>query len=145
MGSGTSGSGNDQENNACGIAMSHAYTLIAPFEMMDANGVEYRMYMFRNPWGSTGYSGAWAPSDPNWTDDLVAQVPFGYDPRHEDTTNDGLFFAPYATLDTNVNGNNGCFSDVTINHYRDAAGYTDNWFDAIDMDEQLHTYTFTIP
>ena len=72
MGAGTSGSGNDQESNACGIAMSHAYSVITGFEMTDANGVTHKMLMVRNPWGSTGYSASWAPADPNWTDALVA-------------------------------------------------------------------------
>jgi len=80
MGTGTAGSGNDQETNSCGIAMSHAYSLIAPFVMTDANAVEHKMMVFRNPWGSTNFSGTWAPDDANWTDALVADVPFGIDP-----------------------------------------------------------------
>ena len=72
MGAGTAGSGNDQETNSCGIAMSHAYSLIAPFEMTDANGTVHQMLMFRNPWGRTDYTGTWAKDDQNWTDDLVA-------------------------------------------------------------------------
>jgi len=72
MGAGTAGSGNDQENNACGIAMSHAYSIITSFTMTDANAVAHEMLMIRNPWGSTGYSSTWAQGDANWTDDLVA-------------------------------------------------------------------------
>ena len=72
MGASTSGSGNDQENNSCGIAMSHAYSLITIFTMTDANAVDHEMLMFRNPWGTTTYEGTWCAADSNWTDDLVA-------------------------------------------------------------------------
>jgi len=72
MGAGTAGSGNDQESNSCGIAMSHAYTIITSFTMTDANAVAHEMLMIRNPWGSTNYSGTWAEGDANWTDPLVA-------------------------------------------------------------------------
>lgn len=33
MGVGTAGSGNDQVTNSCGIAMSHAYSIIDAFTM----------------------------------------------------------------------------------------------------------------
>jgi len=36
MAASTSGSGNDQQTNSCGIAMSHAYSMIAAFQMTDA-------------------------------------------------------------------------------------------------------------
>lgn len=72
MGAGTAGNGNDQENNGCGIAMSHAYSILAPFSMTDASGTVYKMYLIRNPWGSTYYSSDWKGSDSRWTDALVA-------------------------------------------------------------------------
>jgi len=81
MGAGTEGAGNDQENNGCGIAKSHAYSLITAFTMTDETNVDYDMLMFRNPWGITQYVGQWSPHDDNWTDELVAQVPYGLDPR----------------------------------------------------------------
>lgn len=66
-GVGTAGGGNDQDKNVCGIAMSHAYTLLAAFNMTDGSGVVHRMLMVRNPWGSNYYNWTWNPSDPNWT------------------------------------------------------------------------------
>jgi hypothetical protein len=143
MGSGTAGSGNDQETNACGIAMSHAYSLIAPFEMTDANGTVHKMLMFRNPWGTTNYSGTWSAADANWTDDLVAQVPHSIDPR-TDSAADGVFVTPLAAVDT-AEGAGGCFSDLVINHHRDDEGYTDEWYDATDDDGAKHSYKFTVP
>ena len=46
---------------------------------------------------------------------------------------------------TGSGGAVACFSDVVINHHRDAEGYTDQWFDAVDMDEAQHIYKFTVP
>ena len=50
-GVGTAGGGNDQETNVCGVAMSHAYSVLAAFNMTDASNVVHRMFMIRNPWG----------------------------------------------------------------------------------------------
>jgi hypothetical protein len=91
MGAGTSGEGNDQVQNQCGIAKSHAYTIISTF-IMDGE----KMIMMRNPWGSTYYSGPWSKSDSRWTNSKVAQVPFGIDPRTSDEL--GVFTIPLATF-----------------------------------------------
>ena len=72
MAGGTAGGGNDQETNACGIAMSHAYSLISAFTMTDAAGTAHDLVMFRNPWGVAEYTGTWSKDDANWTDELVA-------------------------------------------------------------------------
>ena len=56
MGAGTAGSGNDQVTNACGIAESHAYSILAAFTMTDASGVAHKCYLIRNPWGVAYYN-----------------------------------------------------------------------------------------
>ena len=140
MAAGTDGGGNDQETNACGIAKSHAYSIITAFTMTDANGNEHDMVMLRNPWGMTQYSGTWFKDDPNWTEELVAQIPFGIDPRTI-ADQDGIFVIPKE----NLIWDNGCIGDFGIAHYRDNEGYTDDWFDATDMDEEYHYYYFTVP
>lgn len=71
MGAGTVGSG-DAYSNDCGIAMSHAYSIISVFTMTDAEGEEHKALLIRNPWGSNGYSWHWKHNDPKWTDELVA-------------------------------------------------------------------------
>lgn len=81
MGAGTAGSGNDQTQNSCGIAESHAYSIIAVFTMTDSSGVEHKCLLMRNPWGTCNYNQEWSKDDSRWTDDLVAQVPFGVDVR----------------------------------------------------------------
>lgn len=36
--------------------MSHAYTILAAFQMTDASGVAHKCYLIRNPWGVTYYN-----------------------------------------------------------------------------------------
>lgn len=67
MGAGTAGAGDDSMYNDCGVAMSHAYSLISAFTMTDASGTEHRCLLIRNPWGMNGYSWTWSRNDPNWT------------------------------------------------------------------------------
>lgn len=50
MSAATNGNGDDSFMNSCGIAMSHAYSVISVFTMTDASGVEHRMLLMRNPW-----------------------------------------------------------------------------------------------
>jgi len=88
MGAGTS-AGSDSTYNDCGIAYGHAYSILTTFSMTDAGGTEYDMVMLRNPWGVTYYSGTWDYDDANWTDALVAYVPWSIDPRTSNT--DGIF------------------------------------------------------
>jgi len=58
------------------------YTVLSAFTMIDAKGTNHKVYLIRNPYGCDyNYKGAWNATDPNWTDALVAQVPFGIDPR----------------------------------------------------------------
>lgn len=92
MAAGTDGTGNDQVTNTCGIAMSHAYAILAAFEMTDTSSVAHKMLLMRNPWGTTGYSSTWNKDDSNWTDALVAQVPLSIDPRTSNTL--GIFTVP---------------------------------------------------
>jgi hypothetical protein len=82
MAAGTNGE-SDKTTNHCGIANAHAYSIVDAFTMTDTNGVTHKMVMARNPWGITGYTGAWNQTDPNWTDALVSQVPMGIDPRND--------------------------------------------------------------
>lgn len=72
MGAGTAGSGNDQLKNSCGIAQSHAYSIIAAFTMTDAAGTSHKCLLMRNPWGTVYYNQEWNKNDGNWTDALVA-------------------------------------------------------------------------
>jgi len=94
MGAGTA-AGSDTTSNSCGIAYGHAYSILSAFTMTMADGVTTEKFvMIRNPWGSTGFNNAewrsmgdWdentdtAPTmGTSWTDALIAQLPFGFDP-----------------------------------------------------------------
>jgi hypothetical protein len=58
--------------NTCGMVQGHAYSMIAAFEMTEANGTKHKMYLMRNPWSLTYYSSDWNPNDSRWTNALVA-------------------------------------------------------------------------
>lgn len=63
VGAGTNGGGNDQEKNSCGMAKSHAYTILAPFVVNSE-----KLLLVRNPWGKTDYSVAgWKHDSAIWT------------------------------------------------------------------------------
>ena len=142
MNAGTNGSGNDQVTNSCGIAMSHAYSMLAAFTMKDASDVEHKMLLFRNPWGTTGYSANWKHDDTNWTDALVAQVPLSIDPR---TSKDkGIFAIEMTRFGPQTDSANNCFGDFSVSHIR--TGYSNNWYDqnaAVDSEEVF--YEVTVP
>ena len=54
MSAGTAGNGNDSERNICGIAKSHAYAIITPFELTSKDGfLKTQLLMMRNPWDYT--------------------------------------------------------------------------------------------
>ena len=60
--------------------------------MSDASGKVHSMFMIRDTLGTANkYNQTWNATDPNWTDALVAQVPFGIDPRKSQITG-GVFF-----------------------------------------------------
>lgn len=139
MGTGTAGNGNDQENNSCGIAMSHAYSIISAFEFTDADTSEVSLlYAIRNPWGVAYYSGDFDATDSRWDNSAnVDQVPLGIDPT--DTETHGIFIAPYTVY---LEGSE-CFSDFQIGHYRDGEGYSTTWYDALDMEDGVTDFYFT--
>jgi hypothetical protein len=94
MGAGTTGT-SDRDTNDCGIAQRHAYSIMAVFEMTDGAN-NHRMIMLRNPWGATYYTDDWSYTDSRWTNELVAQVPFGLDPRTSPSI--GVYTMPIETF-----------------------------------------------
>lgn len=96
MGASTA-SGSNQTPNDCGIPYGHAFSIMTTFTMSGT-----KMIMLRDPFGSTGYNGLWHKGDTAWTDALVAQVPFGVDPRTSDS--DGIFVMPIATFTATDSG-----------------------------------------
>ena len=54
LGAGTFGS--DDSYNQCSIVAGHAYSVIAVFELKTGDTVDHRMFMVRNPWGTSSYN-----------------------------------------------------------------------------------------
>jgi Calpain family cysteine protease len=52
------------------IPYSHAYSIIAVFNIKASNGTQIPVFMIRNPWGTCGnscYNGLLNSLDPFWT------------------------------------------------------------------------------
>ena len=88
LAAGTSGS--DSNINDCNIVSGHAYSILTVFELSTGDQIDHRLYMIRNPWSTTSYSQSWFYGDQNWTEEYIAQVPFGVNPKFSDK--DGIFF-----------------------------------------------------
>ena len=131
---GTDGA-NDEDTNDCGVATGHAYSVHAAFYVEPADGGSFDLVMVRNPWGTAGYNLEWSNTDERWTDELVAELPVDFDPRTS-MTEYGIMFVPKENL-------NKCFDDVSMAYIY--SGYSDNWYDALDMDENFNTYFFVAP
>ena len=116
--------------------MSHAYSVLAVFEMTDASSVVHKAMVIRNPWGVSYYTGTWNKDDSNWTDDLAAQVPLGIDPR-TDQASQGTFVMPASYLI-----GTDCINDIQIGHERSSEGYADTWYDEENAGEAV-TYSYT--
>ena len=63
----------DQVQNICGLSYSHAYAILAAFQMTDSSNVTYNMFLMRNPWGyEKFYNQSWNYNDSRWTSDMIA-------------------------------------------------------------------------
>jgi hypothetical protein len=86
--------------NGCGLANFHAYSLMSVFNMTDSNRNNFGCLLIRNPWGEEPYyNTSFNSSNARWTNSLVAQVPFGIDPRTSQKS-DGIFVVPIELLST---------------------------------------------
>ena len=140
MAAGTSGGGNDQEKNDCGIAKSHAYTILSAFEMTES-GTTYKMLMLRNPWGITYYNKKWKHDDAAWTATLKAAVPYSIDVTTANTK--GIFFMEMSQFGPQTDASLDCIGDYTIAHKR--AGYKTSWLDVVAEADVNSHYTITPP
>lgn len=105
MGASTDAS-DDSSPNACGLANSHSFAVLAAFIVGNEE-----VLMMRNPWGSSEYSSDWSKSDIRWTPDNLQAVPNGIDPRTSDAQ--GIIIVPITKF---INGI--CFSEFNINHHK---------------------------
>lgn len=56
--------------------MSHAYSIYGAFELTLANGSTDKVYLARNPWGTSTYTGTWKHDSTLWTTSNKAKIPF---------------------------------------------------------------------
>ena len=126
---------------------NHAYSIISAFTMTN-DKYDEKMIMMRNLHGRTLYGGKWSASDPDWSDELVSQVPLGIDPRKSESQ--GIFVAPLSILSSV--GSRSCVNRIYFAHDRDNEGYVSTWHDHIlsDLPDEKQKsdysyFTFTPP
>lgn len=102
---------------------------------------EYQMLLMHDPRGRHSYSWYWSPSSRDWTDYLVDQIPYDFDPRAQSDSETGLFVVPFgAFIDSYDVG--FCFQDIQIGHNREADGFELTWYDQIDATEDLYLFYY---
>ena len=114
-------SGSDAYIQKIGICGSHAYSLLAVYELKEEGGdhcvVEpgedyaVRLVKLRNPWGSGEWQGEWGDEDERWTHHLKEEL--GFTGKKED----GIFFIPWEEFLK-------YYSDVQICYYHDGYKYS---------------------
>lgn len=113
--------GSDAYIAKIGICGSHAYSLLAVYQLaFDGEsytrveaGEEYthRVVKLRNPWGQGEWKGEWSDEDEKWTPDLKEALGF------TGQVEDGIFFMPWEEFLT-------YYSDVQICYYHDGYKYS---------------------
>jgi hypothetical protein len=115
------------------------YNIYAAFEITPTGGSAEKVILSRNPWGRTSYNQAWQKTDANWNADTKAQAALAYPGFDPTPSYDlGYFVMPMTKL---LNGE--CYADYQIAHLRN--GYSDTWYDANNMNEEMHKYSITVP
>jgi len=96
--------------NEKGIVASHAYSLLAAYDEVDAYGRPVKLVKLRNPWGQTEWNGPWSDSSSNWTPELKKRL-------HIENKNDGVFFMAYEDFLK-------YFDDIQVCYVHDSFQYT---------------------
>lgn len=92
----TPGDGNDQDQDALGIAKSHAYACLGGVTVN--NGSDVNLVKIRNPWGQgENYKGPWCDSCSEWTPELRAAA-------GSVVGDDGVWFIPLNLFRSNFDG-----------------------------------------
>lgn len=114
-------SGSDAYIAKIGICGSHAYSMLAVYQLFfdgeNYNRVEqgeeftHRVVKLRNPWGQGEWQGEWSDQDEKWTEDLKEALGF------TGNCEDGIFFMPWEEFLT-------YYSDVQICYYHDGYKYS---------------------
>jgi len=93
----------------------------------------------RDPRGNSEYLNEWSYLDSRWNKaENLENVPQNIDPRH--SYQNGTFVVPVTKF---IQGQ--CFSEFYVSHHRASEGFKKSRFDAIDQDEENHSYEFEVP
>lgn len=92
----------DSKDQVTGLVNTHAYTLLAVYEIVNDYGrkrvlrdgeptspYNERIVKLRNPWGKGEWTQEWSDNSSNWTPDLRQEL------LPEGSTEDGIFFMPF--------------------------------------------------
>lgn len=119
--------GSDAYIAKIGISGSHAYSLLAVYQIKYARGdykrvqlgedYDERIVKLRNPWGSGEWKGEWSDQDDRWTEGLKTALGF------TGNKDDGIFFIKWEDFLT-------YFSDVQICYYYDEYKYSAEKFES---------------
>lgn len=120
-------SGSDAYIKKIGICGSHAYSLLAVYQIdrrygkveRKGQGEEFtdQLVKLRNPWGQGEWHGKWSDDDPDWTPELKQIV--GFTGKKED----GIFFMPWEEFIK-------YYSDVQICYFHDGYKYSAEKFES---------------
>ncbi|ERF71854.1 hypothetical protein EPUS_01769 [Endocarpon pusillum Z07020] len=81
---------NRPTNRRQGIHEGHAYSIMDAVEHT-IDGITYRLVKVRNPWGNTGWSGAWSDGSAEWTPQWMERLNHKFG-------DDGIFWMSYEDL-----------------------------------------------
>ena len=84
-------SGSDQKQNAVGLALGHAFTVLGTKQL--SNGA--KLVHVRNPWGKEKYHGPWSDASDLWTPELKQEAGLT-------VADDGEFFIDIDTFHKNT-------------------------------------------
>ena len=87
--------------------MSHAYSIFGAFTLDNA-GTPEKVYLARNPWGTTTYTGTWKHDSALWTDANKAKVPYNLSGDVTSKTNG------YFVIEASKLINSECFDGIDI-------------------------------
>jgi hypothetical protein len=129
IGGGTKGGGDDSLKLPCGLAQSHAYSILDYREVTNENGELLKMVKIRNPWSEECYSGCTCDSNSIfWTPYMKMQL-------NHTTCNDGDIWLPTSEMYE-------AFLYIAINEFN--ANFFHNYISNQGDDGKLKTFLFTL-
>lgn len=108
--------------NSCGLKNGYSYSIITSFTMETRKRrtvTIHNMLLIRSPDDTNEYAREWSRDDRNWDDDLIATIPYGFDPNSRWVN--GFFVAPDTVFRSDMGDN--CFTSYEIAHMREDEGY----------------------